>query len=118
MATDEGDTMQPMKICRHPGCSQLTTDGYCEEHKTERGPWASRNKPKRLRGRKSQERRKRIAERVGYKCEVCGRVTAKGIADHIIPLAFGGKDEEDQMQWICHDCSQTKTKEESERGKG
>jgi len=34
--------MQPMKICRHPGCSQLTTDGYCEAHKAEgkRKNWA------------------------------------------------------------------------------
>ena len=118
VAGDEGDTMQPMKPCKHPGCRKLTIDGYCEAHKAERGPWASKNKPKRLRGRKSQERRKRIAERDGYKCQICGRLTSEGIADHIIPLAFGGKDEEDQMQWLCVDCSDAKTKKESKNGKG
>ena len=110
-------TKIPMRPCKHPGCRNLSATGYCDEHKAERGPWVSKNKPKRLRGRKSQERRKRIAERDGYKCQVCGRVTSKGIADHIIPLAFGGKDVEDQMQWICNECHEAKTKRESERGK-
>ncbi len=71
-----------------------------------------------MRGRKSQDRRKRIAERDGFICQSCGRVTASGIADHIIPLAEGGEDVEEQMQWICCSCSDIKTKEESQRGRG
>ena len=117
MATDEGDTMQPLKPCKHPGCRNLSTNGYCDLHKAERGPWASRNKPKRLRGRKSQERRKRIAERDGFRCQVCGRVASKGIADHTLALAEGGEDVEENMQWICNECHEAKTKGESERGK-
>ena len=117
MATDEGDTMQPLKPCKHPGCRNLSTNGYCDLHKTERGPWASRNKPKRLRGRRSQDRRKRIAEKAGYKCSICGKVTVKGIADHIVPLAEGGEDTEENMQWLGHECHEAKTKRESKRGK-
>jgi len=109
--------MRPLKPCRHPGCKQLTEDGYCEKHKAEGKPWASRHKPDRLRGKKSQERRLRIAERDGLICQMCGRVTAKGIADHIIPLAFGGPDTEDNLQWLCVPCSDAKTKKESKGGR-
>ena len=107
--------MNPLKPCKHPGCRNLSTDGYCEEHKADGLQWASKNKPKRLRGRKSQERRKRIAERDGYKCQICGRVASKGIADHIIPLAFGGKDVEDNMQWLGYECHQKKSVEEKKQ---
>lgn len=105
----------PMKPCKHPGCNVLTTDGYCEKHRAEGKPWASRSK--RIRGRKSQDRRKRIAERDGFVCQMCGMVTAVGIADHIIPLAFGGEDTEENMQWTCMKCSAMKTKQESKEGK-
>ena len=107
--------MKPMKPCKHPGCRKLSTDGYCEEHIAEGKPWASQTK--RIRGRASQDRRKMIAERDGFVCQMCGRVTAVGIADHIIPLAFGGEDTEENMQWTCAACSDIKTKGESKRGK-
>jgi 5-methylcytosine-specific restriction endonuclease McrA len=58
-----------------------------------------------------------IAERDGFVCQICGRVTAKGIADHIIPLAFGGEDIDENMQWLCVRCSDMKTKQESKEGK-
>jgi 5-methylcytosine-specific restriction protein A len=49
---------------------------------------------------------------------MCGRVTAKGIADHIIPLAFGGEDTDENMQWLCKEpCHRLKTEQESKRGK-
>ena len=107
--------MKPMKPCKHPGCRDLTADGYCESHRSEGNPWAS--KTKRIRGRASQDRRKRIAERDGFVCQICGMVTAVGIADHSIPLAFGGEDTEENMQWVCPQCSDIKTKGESKRGK-
>lgn len=46
-----------------------------------------------------------------------GSVKAKGIADHKIPLAFGGEDTEENMQWLCVTCSDAKTKGESKGGK-
>jgi len=109
---------RPLRPCKHSGCNALTDKGYCELHKADDKPWFKQNEPKRIRGRASQERRKRIAERDGYKCQICGIATAKGIADHKMPLAFGGKDVEDQMQWLCFDCNQIKTQEESKMGKG
>ena len=110
---------KPLKPCKHPGCRNLTTTRHCEIHKSEGKPWASKHKPKRLKGRKSQERRLRIAERDVFICQMCGRPTTNGIADHIIPLAFGGKDDEDNMQWLCIPCHQKKSIEEKkgrERG--
>ena len=109
--------LKPMRPCRHPGCKELSTSTYCEKHKAEGRPWAKAKEIKRLRGRKSQERRKRIAERDGYRCQVCGRVASKGIADHKIPLAEGGEDTEENMQWLGYECHEAKTKGESERGK-
>ena len=108
---------KPLKPCKHPGCHNLSTSGYCEKHEAEGKPWAKKNEVKRLRGRKGQARRKRIAERDGFVCQICGRVTARGIADHVIALAFGGADTEEQMQWLCVPCSDAKTKEESKAGK-
>ena len=110
MAHSEGESVVPMKPCRYPGCRRLSTTGWCDEHKSE--PWGSTHKPTRLRGRRSQDRRKRIAERDGFCCQICGRVTAVGIADHIIPLAFGGEDTEDNMQWVCPACHLEKSIEE------
>jgi 5-methylcytosine-specific restriction enzyme A len=109
---------KPLRPCRHPGCKELSTSTYCEKHKAEGKPWAKKNEPKRMRGRKSQARRERIAERDGFICQMCGRVTSTGIADHIIPLAFGGEDIEENMQWLCPNCHQVKTKEESKGGHG
>ena len=28
--------LKPLKPCRHPGCSELTRDGYCQRHKPKR----------------------------------------------------------------------------------
>ena len=104
--------MRPLKPCRHPGCKNLSVTGYCEKHSAEGKPWAKKNEVKRLRGRKGQARRKRIAERDGFVCQICGAVVAKGIADHKTPLAFGGLDTEDNLQWICTLCHQKKSVEE------
>ena len=38
------------------------------------------------------------------------------IADHVIPLTQGGRDDESNLQGICVDCHRSKTAEESKRG--
>ena len=38
------------------------------------------------------------------------------IRDHIVPLAEGGRDTDDNTQALCEACSDTKTAAESQRG--
>lgn len=60
---------------------------------------------------------KRISQRDGYKCQICGRVITDGEIDHRVPLHLGGA-ESDANRWLlCVDCHRLKTeKEEKERG--
>ena len=70
----------------------------------------------RERGWELMKTRKRIAMRAGYLCEICGRPLADGEVDHKIPLHLGGKDEDENRQWICAEpCHRLKTERE---GKG
>lgn len=72
----------------------------------------------RLRGRALQARNERIAVRDMYTCQVCGRVAdrSEGQVDHRIPLAQGGTDGDDNLQWICTEpCHREKTERENAR---
>lgn len=71
----------------------------------------------RIRGRELLRIRKRIGLRDDYECQMCGILTADGEVDHIIPLHLGGKENDENRQWLCPDCHQKKGKvEERERG--
>lgn len=49
----------------------------------------------------------RILERDGYKCVWCG--SQKDLqADHIIPVARGGKDEDSNLRTLCSACNRKK----------
>jgi 5-methylcytosine-specific restriction endonuclease McrA len=62
---------------------------------------------KRLRGRKLQERRKRLLMRwpLCVHCEAQGRVTVATVLDHIVALVNGGTDTEDNLQPLCDEMS-------------
>jgi 5-methylcytosine-specific restriction endonuclease McrA len=63
--------------------------------------------------------RDRIAERDGYKCRHCGRVTVEFEVDHIVPLYAGGPESDDNRQLLCVYCHRVKSdKEERERDNG
>lgn len=49
-------------------------------------------------------------------CHQHGRVTLATQRDHIIPLAEGGADTDDNVQGLCDDCHHAKSKAESARG--
>jgi hypothetical protein len=65
----------------------------------------------RIRGRKGVELRKRrlAREPLCRHCAEQGRVTAADIVDHIKPLAFGGKDTDDNVQSLCGECHMIKS---------
>lgn len=42
-----------------------------------------------------------IKARDNYTCRACGRVTAAGEVDHIVPRCRGGSDDPSNLQWLC-----------------
>lgn len=60
---------------------------------------------KRLRGRAGAAQRIRRLRRTSYLCEMCqavGRVILADVVDHIVPLAHGGKDTDDNTRNLCN----------------
>lgn len=111
----------PLHPCPAPRCPNLIQgSGYCDQHGGERKAWRSVSAPPpvRLRGRANQARRLRVFTRnpLCVPCEALGRVTLATIADHIIPLAEGGRDDESNLRGICAECHKVKTQAEAARG--
>lgn len=65
--------------------------------------------------------RDRILQRDGYLCQPCikqGRPTPASQVDHVTPKFKGGTDDDDNLQSICKDCHDAKTKAESAEAQG
>lgn len=69
---------------------------------------------KRITGRRCQQSRQEIAERDGYRCQMCGRLTVKGEVDHVVPLHLGGSNGPENLQWLDPECHALKSKGEGE----
>lgn len=74
----------------------------------------------RLRGRAAVAQRKRRLERTNRLCERClgigrwkgkgsGRVSAATVVNHIVPLAHGGSDEDENTENLCSPCDKIVT---------
>jgi 5-methylcytosine-specific restriction endonuclease McrA len=63
--------------------------------------------------------RKRILRRDGYECQLRapGCLIEATIADHVVPHAEGGTDDESNGQAACARCHDTKTRAEIARGR-
>ncbi|MBB4618973.1 HNH endonuclease [Sphingomonas abaci] len=69
----------------------------------------------RLRGRAGQAQRARRLARTDGLCERCDaddRVTLATVVDHIVPLAKGGTDEDDNTRNLCDPCHREVTAEQ------
>lgn len=78
------------------------------------------NQVKRVTGRRLQAQRAALFMREPL-CRECikdGTVTGAVIRDHIVPLAEGGPDTDENTQPLCKRCSDVKTAAESLRGRG
>ncbi len=64
-------------------------------------------------GRPWRRLKDKILSRDNYTCQACGRIGGKLELDHIINLASGGIDNEDNLQILCQSCHQQKTHTES-----
>lgn len=71
-----------------------------------------------MRGRANQTRRSQLfaGEPLCRHCVREGLVTVATIADHILPLAEGGRDEMANLEPLCAACHQRKSTAESARG--
>jgi 5-methylcytosine-specific restriction protein A len=69
----------------------------------------------RLTGRRRQKRNRRMlaSNPLCVTCQMQGRVAAATQLDHVIPLHLGGPDDESNLQGLCDDCHETKTKAEA-----
>src|SRR5687767_816814 len=104
--------------CLEPRCPVLVERGRCPAHDTSQA-WQVTHGATRLRGEGLQRRRAELFAREPL-CRVCkaaGRTKVATIRDHVVPLAEGGSDTEDNVQPLCRTCSDAKTREEAARGR-
>ena len=68
----------------------------------------------RLRGRAAVAQRKRRMHRTHGLCEDClpHRITAASVVDHIVPLAHGGSDDDENTRNLCNPCHARRTAEQ------
>lgn len=58
-----------------------------------------------------QRIRYRVLHRDGFRCKACGRGPNNGVKltiDHIIPVDWGGRNEESNLQTLCMECNEGK----------
>lgn len=68
----------------------------------------------RLRGRAAvtQRRRRLQAEPLCRDCSATGNVTPATVPDHIVPLARGGSDDDENIRCLCKPCHLKRTAEQ------
>lgn len=64
-------------------------------------------------GRPWRRKRAAILVRDNYTCRVCGLITKDLEVDHIVNVAQGGTDDDENLQAICIPCHKVKTARES-----
>lgn len=70
---------------------------------------------KRIRGRRGVELREKRMARTNWLCEHCkanGRVSVATVVNHIIPLAHGGEDVDENTENLCDKCDERVTAEQ------
>ncbi len=108
-----------LRPCSVPRCSTLVSAGKCSAHDVSSAALGWSQDTTRVRGRQLQRNRARLFsdEPLCRTCRAGGRVTVATIRDHIVPLAEGGTDADDNVQPLCQDCSDIKTRAEAARGR-
>lgn len=111
--------ISPPRPCSHPGCGVLVRDGTGRCPKHPKQLWAKKvDAPKRITGRKLQRLRAELFARdpLCAECKRQGRVTLATQRDHIKSLGEGGEDIDSNVQGLCFDCHEAKSKAEAARG--
>ena len=116
---------KPLRPCRHPGCSALTREGYCPNHKPKEAPrrssaayhgwyrlpiWVDDLRPTQL-----------LAEPWCRECARRGVRTRATVVDHIHPHRgdWGKFVDRGNLQSLCKRCHDAKTaREQAEKRRG
>ena len=82
--------------------------------------WSRTSRHERGYGKEHEAKRNALLKRepLCRECKKHGRIVAATIADHVIPKAKGGTDDEDNYQPLCKRCSDAKTQRESAEAQG
>lgn len=112
---------KPKRPCSYPGCSKLTDDMYCEDHKS----IVNKNYNKYERDPASNKRYGRAWKRIRDRhikahplCEECkkdGRLMPAEEVHHILPLSKGGGNESSNLMSLCKSCHSRITAESGNR---
>lgn len=115
------DVMGIMRRCNHPTCNVLIShnEAYCDKHK----PYVNnvyndnrrRNNPEYIRFYKSREwqrMRKLVLLEHDFICVSCGNQAT--LVDHIVPtkVDWGRRLDRSNLQPLCNECHNRKTKED------
>ncbi len=108
--------LSPPKPCKHPGCPEVTRDGYCHKHKQyERAvkrTYQSRKNTDPFYSSTAWKRLRKYYRDRNPLCEVCGKAAAV-MVDHVIPIKDGGAPMElANLQALCWKCHNIKTGKE------
>ncbi len=110
---------RPAKPCAYPGCSKLTHDRYCEEHKrivSRRYEMYDRDPDVKRRYGRAWKRIRDSYVKTHPFCEECyekGILVPVAEVHHVIPLADGGTNERSNLRSLCRACQ---LKAHGERG--
>jgi 5-methylcytosine-specific restriction protein A len=110
---------RPARPCNYPGCGTLVRDGTsrCERHL--KRAWVRSDAPRRITGRPLQRLRRRLFAEQPL-CVAClqnGFVREATVRDHVIALALGGTETEDNVQPLCKPCNDAKRAGEAHIGR-
>ncbi|MCY9266435.1 HNH endonuclease signature motif containing protein [Bacillus licheniformis] len=109
---------KPLKPCNEPGCSTLTREGYCEQHKRTKPAYDQYRESAARRGYDSKWRKARQGYLSKYPfCVSCMKEGRRGpatVVDHIVPHKGDKKLFWDSSNWqpLCAPCHSRKTAKE------
>lgn len=88
---------------------------YRGQARSSRKPFQRVQTQRTVTSRQARERAKRVKIRDGFTCmnKQCGRMTHQLQCDHVIPIAYGGSEDDGNCQALCVQCHSVKSMLES-----
>lgn len=115
--------MKPKRPCNKPGCPELTAGRYCAVHQREADAYYNKyqrdpdTKRRYGRGWPRIRAQQLAAHPLCALCQGEGRATPADEVHHIVPLAQGGTNAQENLMSLCKPCHSRITATESGRWK-